>query len=120
MPDSSTPPGRPADPPEEGAASPPPPVPTPAPPASQPGPQGQPPIPDWELIGPETLVLDLIEKYPESESLFRELGLHCWECEVAIQDPLREVARLHEKPLAPIVAAFREMAKRHFSAGSGA
>lgn len=64
------------------------------------------PPPPKAPFPPETLVADIEFTWPEaSRRVFKELGLHCHGCAAGEVDTLRDVARLHERPLEPILEA---------------
>ena len=76
----------------------------PFPPRANAGPtEPEPPPPSLPFVA-ETIVAEIEFAWPEaSRRIFTELGLRCHGCVVGETDTIREVARLHEKPLEAVL-----------------
>ncbi len=48
------------------------------------------------LVTKKTTIGRILEKYPESISVFNKYGLHCLGCQIALTETIEEAARAHQ------------------------
>jgi len=55
-------------------------------------------------ISKEMLISEIVEKYPETISLFLNWGLHCVGCSFAKEETIEEATRVHQIDLGKLIS----------------
>jgi len=64
-------------------------------------------------INPQMSILELIEKHPETISVFQKLGTHCFGCPFAGLETLEQLAEKYKLNIEDFIKELEKTTKKH-------